>query len=200
MSDVIIINGSPRAKKSNSKHYASIFSEYYKGNTNTFEISKNNHKEICNNIEGHTNILFVFPLYADSIPVTLLNFLKVLESNPQKVKPVVNVMINCGFIEPEQNLVCIDMIKLFCKRNGYDFGSVLSIGGGEAILDTPFKGILKWKVKKLANAIYNNKRESLSVTMPMTKKMYLKASTNYWIEYGKRYGVTKSEMKTMNIE
>ena len=105
-----------------------------KGQADTFNITKNNYKEICSKIEDYTDILLVFPLYADGLPVTMLNFLKVLEENPPKNKAKVNVIINCGFIEPEQNNVCIDMVKLFCKQNTYEFNSVLSIGGGEAIL------------------------------------------------------------------
>ncbi|PWW85043.1 hypothetical protein CYK95_14255 [Clostridium perfringens] len=200
MGKVIIINGSPRAPRSNSKEYGEIFSSYYKGQADTFNITKKNHKEICSKIEDYTDILLVFPLYADGLPVTVLNFLKVLEENPPKNKPKVSVIINCGFIEPEQNNVCIDMVKLFCKQNTYEFNSVLSIGGGEAILGTPFKIFVKWKIKKLAKSIYNNTVENLSVTMPISKNMYLKASTNYWINYGKRNGITKSQMETMKIE
>ncbi|MGU8298487.1 hypothetical protein ACV3L4_02030 [Clostridium perfringens] len=200
MGKVIIINGSPRAPRSNSKEYGEIFRSYYKGKADTFNITKNNHKEICSKIGEYTDILLVFPLYADGLPVTVLNFLKVLEENPPKNKPKVSVIINCGFIEPEQNNVCIDMVKLFCKQNTYEFNSVLSIGGGEAILGTPFKIFVKWKIKKLAKSIYNNTVENLSVTMPISKNMYLKASTNYWINYGKRNGITKSQMETMKIE
>ncbi|HFD2053238.1 TPA: hypothetical protein ACF2DR_000377 [Clostridium perfringens] len=200
MGKVIIINGSPRAPRSNSKKYGEIFRSYYKGQADTFNITKNNHKEICSKIGEYTDILLVFPLYADGLPVTVLNFLKVLEENPPKNKPKVSVIINCGFIEPEQNNVCIDMVKLFCKQNTYEFNSVLSIGGGEAILGTPFKIFVKWKIKKLAKSIYNNTVENLSVTMPISKNMYLKTSTNYWINYGKRNGITKSQMETMKIE
>lgn len=200
MGKLIIINGSPRSQKSNSKCYGEIFSKYYKDDIDTFSIKKNNHFEICNKIGEYNNILFVFPLYADSIPVGFLNFLKFLEENPPKHKPKINLIINCGFLEPEQNTVCIDMIKLFCKQNGYDFGSVLSIGSGEAILQTPFKVFVSWKIKKLANSIYKNINSSLSVTMPISKKMFIKASTQYWISYGKRNGVTKEQMEIMNIE
>lgn len=149
MGRVIIINGSPRAPRSNSKEYGEIFSSYYKGQADTFNITKKNHKEICSKIGEYKDMLLVFPLYADGLPVTMLNFLKVLEENPPKNKPKVSVIINCGFIEPEQNNVCIDMVKLFCKQNTYEFNSVLSIGGGEAILGTPFKIFVKWKIKKI---------------------------------------------------
>lgn len=200
MEKVIIINGSPRAPKSNSKHYGEIFSRYYRGKTDTFNITKNNHKEICSKIVECTDVLLVFPLYADSIPVTMLNFLKVLEENPPQNKPKVNVMVNCGFIESEQNNVCIDMVKLFCKQNGYMLGSVLAIGSGEAILGTPFKFLVKWKIKRLAKAIYNNNAEILRVNMPISKKIFVSASTTYWTNYGKRNGITKLQMETMKIE
>ena len=185
MGKVIIINGSPRATKSNSKRYGDIFRCFYKGDTDTFNITKNNHNDICSKIEEYSDILFIFPLYADGIPVTLLN---------------INIMINCGFIEPSQNEVCIDMIRLFCKQNRYTFGSVLSIGSGEAILDTPFRFLVRWKIKRLSKSIYNNRFESLNITMPISKKLFIKASTNYWVDYGKRNGITKSEMETMKIE
>ncbi|MGL5417590.1 MAG: hypothetical protein ACRDAU_18120 [Clostridium sp.] len=200
MGKTIIINGSPRAGKSNSKRYGEIFKSFYKDDTDTYNINKKNHKSICNEIENYKNILFVFPLYVDSLPSTLLSFLKFLEDNPPKNKPNINMIINCGFIEYMQNDVCIQMIKLFCKQNGYTFGSVLSIGGGEAILNTPFKFFVKWKIKKLSKSIYSEKFESLNITMWMSKKMFIKASTKYWINYGKKNGITKSEMETMKIE
>lgn len=116
MGRVIIINGSPRAPRSNSKEYGEIFSSYYKGQTDTFNITKNNHKEICSKIGEYTDILLVFPLYADGLPVTMLNFLKVLEENPPKNKPKVNVIINCGFIEPEQTMFVLIWLNYFANK------------------------------------------------------------------------------------
>lgn len=50
-----------------------------------------------------------------------------------------SVLINCGFLECRQNDVAVEMVRLFCRQNGYRFGSVLKIGSGEAIWDTPFR-------------------------------------------------------------
>ena len=36
--------------------------------------------------------------------------------------------------------------------------------------------------------------------MPLTPKVFIKASTKYWIEYGNRNGITKEQMDTMSIE
>lgn len=200
MGKIMIINGSPRAQKSNSMKYAELFKKCSRVATEYYAITKKNHLELCNKINGFTDVLFVIPLYVDSIPVTFLNFLKTLENNPPKNKPKISVLINCGFIEPEQNDVAIEMIRFFCKSNGYTFSSVLSIGSGEAILTTPFKAFVFWKIKKLSNAIVKNKKVQLSVTMPLTKKLFIKASTRYWENYGRRNGVTRQQMSTMDIE
>ena len=145
-------------------------------------------------------MLFVFPLYADGIPVTLLNFLKNLEKNPPLQKPTISVLINCGFFEYRQNDTAVNMIELFCKQNGYRMGSVLKIGSGEAILDTPFKVFVTRKIKKLAASVSNEKYCTQHATMPITKGMFLKASTAYWTNYGKKNGITKEMMETMKIE
>ncbi len=198
--EVLILNASPRAPKSNSKKYASIFSKYCKVKTSYHNISKTNHLEICSYFENYSDVLLVFPLYADAIPVTLLNFFKTLEKNPPENKPTVSVLINCGFIEHYQNDVAIKMVKLFCKENSFKFGSVLKIGSGEAILETPFKILAVNKIKKLSKSITNKKYAEFKVTMPLTKNMFVKASTSYWISLGNKNSITKEQMETMKIE
>lgn len=200
MGKILILNGSPRASKSNSKRYAAIFSKYCHSITEYFPISKTNHIALSSKMEQFSDVLFVFPLYADGLPVTLLNFLKTLEKNPPERKPVISVLINCGFFEYQQNDTAIQMMELFCKQNGYAFGSVLKIGSGEAILDTPFRRLVSLKIKKLAASIQEKKHQTLKITMPISKKTFVKASTKYWINYGSKNGITKEEMDTMKIE
>ncbi|MGI5957863.1 MAG: hypothetical protein ACOX60_00405 [Massiliimalia sp.] len=200
MGKIMIINASPRAPKSNSKQYGDIFTKYSKWPVEYFNLTKRNHEQLCQEMERFSDVLFVFPLYADSIPVTLLNFLKVLEQHPVRNNPVISVLINCGFIEPYQNEIAVKMVQLFCKRNGYPFGSVLKIGGGEAILTTPFRFLAVRKIHKLARSIQLKQYQNLRVTMPISKKMFLNASTRYWIQYGAKNGITKEQMETMKIE
>lgn len=196
----MVINASPRAPKSNSKQYAQLFSKYCRSDTEYCEVKKDNHLTLCQLIGNCTDIVFVFPLYADSIPVTLLNFLKTLEENAPLKKPTISVVINCGFIEPYQNDIAIKMLQLFAKENGYPFGSVFKIGGGEAILGTPFRIFVKAKMKKYAVSIEKQKYNTFQVTMPISKKMFIKASTTYWENYGKKNGVSREEMEIMQIE
>lgn len=200
MGDLMILNGSPRAPKSNSKRYAEFFSACYPGHTAYFEIKKNNHQELCSNMDGCSHVLFVFPLYADAIPVTLLNFLKFVEADPPRNRPTISVLINCGFLEPHQNDIAIQMVRLFCRQNQYPFGSVLKIGSGEAIWNSPFRFLAARKIKSLAKSIARQSYQTFQVTMPLTKKLFVNAADSYWSNYGKRNGVTKEQMQTMKIE
>lgn len=38
------------------------------------------------------------------------------------------------------------------------------------------------------------------MTMPLSKRLFLMASTYYWTRYGRKFGVTKQQMQTMQIE
>ena len=142
----------------------------------------------------------MFPLYADGLPTVLLSFLKAWAQSMGEKKPTVSVLINCGFYEPEQNRVAVDMVRLFCKQTGCPFGSVLAIGSGEAILDTPFRFLVGRKLRKLAGAMASGRAVSLLCTMPISKGMFLRASTTYWTRCGQRFGRTAAELDTMDIE
>lgn len=200
MGEILIINASPRAPRSNSKEYARIFSEQCRSGTEYAALTRTNHEELCRAVEAHSHVLFVFPLYADGIPVTLLNFLKSLEEYRPQHKPTVSVLINCGFLEPEQNDIAVEMMKLYCDTQGYPFGSVLKIGSGEAILASPFRMLVRRKIRALARAMESGKGSVLTVTMPLPKRIFVRASTSYWENYGKRNGITREQMAAMEIE
>lgn len=80
MAGILILNGSPRAPRSNSKRYAALF--------------MNRCKVLCEKMNDVSDVLLVFPLYADGLPVTLLDFLKTLETCPPERKPVISMLIN----------------------------------------------------------------------------------------------------------
>lgn len=200
MAGILILNGSPRAPRSNSKRYAALFMNRCKVQCEYQNITKSNHAELCEKMNEVSDVLLVFPLYADGLPVTLLDFLKTLETCPPERKPVISMLINCGFFEYHQNDIAVRMVELFCRQNGYRFGSVLKIASGEAILDTPFCGLVKRKLEQLAAAIVQGKARVLHVSMPLTRGMFVWASTRYWVSYGKKNGVSREQMAVMEIE
>ena len=200
MAGILILNGSPRAPRSNSKRYAALFMNRCKVQCEYQNITRTNHAALCEKMNEVSDVLLVFPLYADGLPVTLLDFLKTLETCPPERKPVISVLINCGFFEYHQNDIAVRMVELFCRQNGYRFESVLKIASGEAILDTPFCGLVKRKLEQLAAAIVQGKARVLHVSMPLTRGMFVRASTRYWVSYGKKNGVSREQMAVMEIE
>lgn len=198
MGRILILNGSPRAPKSNSKRYAQLFLDCRRGDY--LEITRSNHQQLCAQVGAYSDLVLAFPLYADGLPVTLLHFLKALEAHPPAHKPTVSVLINCGFLEYGQNDIAVEMVALFCRQNGFPFGSVLKIGSGEAILDTPFRFLAAGAVKKFAKSVAAGRYASFHTAMPLPKSLFLKASAAYWTEYGKKNGISEAEMRTMQIE
>ena len=69
-----------------------------------------------------------------------------------------------------------------------------------AILDQPFRFLAQWRIKALARAVSGGRHRRLRVTMPISKRFFLKASTKYWLDYGARSGITGAQMATMEIE
>ena len=201
MGRLVVVNGSPRAPKSNSKRLAAMFREYWPDEwLMEYNAVLNKPEQAFEKIQQCTDLLFVFPLYVDSLPFPLIRFLGQLEGASLRRKPAVHLIINCGFLEPWQNDVAVDMVRLFCAQNGFPFGSFLKIGGGEAILDTPFASLVRGKIKKLARGILDSRPCRLQVTMPLPKRIFLKASQKYWIQYGAKNGNSPQQMDTMKIE
>lgn len=165
-----------------------------------FNKSSSNHTELISQMSNYTDILLVFPLYADSLLVGLLNFLKHLEENPPLHKPTISILINCGFLEYEQNDVAIRILKYFCRKNNYHVGSALMLGSCEAILNTPFRFIAKKAIKRLSESVYKQKYREIKATMPLNKWWFKMAANIYWTRYGKKFGITKKEMQTLEIE
>ena len=200
MGKVMVLNGSPRAPKSNSKKYSEIFMKYSRLQCDYFNITKSNHLKLIAEMENYSDVIIVFPLYADSLPVGLLNFLKNLENNLPAQRPVISILINCGFLEYEQNSVAVSMIRYFCRRNNFPIGSTLMLGGGEAILGTPFRNIAVRAIKRLSESVNKGNYKDITATMPLPKWLFKMAARSYWINYGKRFGVSEKEMQRLEIE
>ena len=200
MGKVMILNGSPRATKSNSKKYSEIFMKYSRLQCDYFNITKSNHLKLIAEMENYSDVIIVFPLYADSLPVGLLNFLKNLENNLPAQRPVISILINCGFLEYEQNSVAVSMIIYFCRRNNFPIGSALMLGSGEAILETPFRYIAVRAIKRLSESVNKGNYKDISATMPLPKWLFKMAARSYWITYGKKFGVSEKEMQRLEIE
>lgn len=200
MGRILILNASPRAPRSHSKEYARMLAERCRGWVGYQEVRPAAHDEIRRRMEEADHLVLVFPLYADSLPVPLVRFLKELAAAPTAARPVISVVVNCGFLEPRQNDLAVEMVELFCRKYGYPFGSAVKIASGEAILGTPFRFLVGRALGRLAASLRTGRYGTFAVTMPLPKPLFLRASTAYWTAYGRRHGVTPEQMASMEIE
>ena len=200
MGKLMIVNGSPRAPKSNSKLYIQSFLSAWQGEAVQYQAVARRPEECFQQLTECSDLLLVFPLYTDGLPSVLMEFLQAMLARKDAFSLTVHVLINCGFQEPSQNDVAVDMIRLFCKRGGYTFGSCLRMRCGEAFPTTPLMALAKRKIRALAAAISRDTPRQLSVSMPLTRRMFLSAADRYWLKRGEANGLTRADMTVMQIE
>lgn len=200
MDKLLILNGSPRALRSNSQKFIEMMTPHLGCEWEECFLFTQNHREICDKVKEYSDVLFVFPLYVDSLPCCVLEFLDCLCQNLPDSRPTVHLMINCGFLETEQNSIAIKTLQFFCKKYGFPFGSCLSIGSGEAILTSPFDMLFKLNLKKLAKSIKNSAPLTLSIALPISKERFVAESEKFWLRAGEKNGITKEQMQSPNIE
>lgn len=115
MGKLLIVNGSPRAPRSNSRRYIEQFLPCWGETADQYTALRGGplSPEDC------TDLLLVFPLYADGIPAVLMRTLKELAVWRGTARPRIHVLVNCGFLEPEQTRPAVEMVRFFA--NDMDF-------------------------------------------------------------------------------
>jgi multimeric flavodoxin WrbA len=210
MSNICFVNGSPKANaKSNSDFFINEFLNYIENNSiiSRYYASKVvNDKESLEKILSNDIIIFVSPLYADTFPSRMLEFLcnlEVLAKNKDHKNIKVYGIVNCGFYEGRQCRHALDMLKYFSRKCGFTWKFGITIGGGEYLKS--FKDGLKNTIHAeslcnafdmLAQSINNpdfNQNENICTSPDkMSAGIYRLASNFGWC-----YSVFKS--KTISI-
>lgn len=198
MGKLIVVNGSPRAPRSNSLKYINELKKFVKDDIFVYNIISFKLDQFFKELKADSEIIFVFPLYADGLPSLVISFFNSLKSFKFQNQKV-HLIINCGFLEWQQNLVAKEIFKLFCDSLNLNFCCSLLIGSGEAIMETPYKFLVKRQLKGFINDIYTNKSKMRKVNMPLSKKRFIKDSTKYWLAYGSRNGINREEMESKEI-
>ena len=131
---ITIINGSPKPRESTSE----LLIKYLVPFINKNEIVTYNKPYLTDKqfeeINKSNVLIFVFPLYIDSIPTNLLQLLikfekRTLFSNDT----MVYCIINNGFFEGKQNHVAFDQMKNWCKSVDLIWGQAIGLGAGEML-------------------------------------------------------------------
>ncbi len=130
---LVIINGSPRSNSnSNSELIINSFLDGYCNVDNTYELfnvsNKSTWKKAKISFETNFNIIIVLPLYAESLPSILLEFLETLSDTSYDEKRNISFILHSGFIEACQRRCCETILKQIPGYIGGNFAGILSKG------------------------------------------------------------------------
>ena len=191
---ISIINGSPKQGKNTSELLIKFFLTEI-SNEHSIEIyrpSKENLGQEQFELMAKSDVmLFVFPLYVDSIPSHLLKLL--VEIDKKKMlskKTMVYCMINNGFFEGKQNHIAIEQMKIWCESAGGEWGQALGIGAGEMlpfISDIPLghgpNKNLGYAIKRLVKNILNKKNDKNILFSPNWPRILWKIQSTLFMWY-----------------
>lgn len=138
---IAFINGSPKVKNGASgtlledlKVYLSEKAEIVEFGFHTKAVSQDELEEL-----NKADVwVFSFPLYVDGIPGHLLSCLIQLEEARLKNCNLhIYGIVNCGFYEGVQAELALQILKNWCAKAGYVWGSGVGVGGGGGLAQMP---------------------------------------------------------------
>ncbi len=149
MKQVVMLNLSPRGKAASSLKFLDSIKGFLEQQNTSHKIDTYSYGLVMNN-ENKRNGLFAqlascddcviaFPLYVDTVPAVAQHFIESYYQYFMKNKPSkphnLYTIVNCGFPEPEQNHVALEIINNFAKRTLFTNVYRLGIGMGTLLGD-----------------------------------------------------------------
>lgn len=198
MGKLIIINGSPRGRRSNSCLYAEAVAGVWREGHVEYFVTQHAPEACIDALQGCSDALLAFPLYTDGLPSGLLELLYRLMQVDIQPELRLHVLVNCGFKEPAQCAVAVDMVRLFCMRAGCEFGASISIGCGEAFPGTPLMRMAQRKLRRFGRVVSRGGTPQWMLSMPLTRGMYIRAADDFWLKRAK--GLTRTQLEARRDE
>ena len=189
---ISIINGSPKAIKSNSEILGNYLSSLLKENEikEYYSIYARLDDKIKNEIHNSDILIFLFPLHVDGIPSNLLKLLvKFEEEKVVKFETKIYCIVNNGFYESKQNRLAILQIKNWCEKVNARWGQGIGVGAGELLPHLkkyplgrgPLKNLGKVLDKFSANIRTLKSDEDIYINPNWLKSLYFFQATISWI-------------------
>ena len=202
---ISIINGSPKAIKSNSEIFGNYLSSLLKENEikKYYSISFRLNDENKNEIYNSDVLIFLFPLYVDGIPSNLLKLFVEFEKE-KVVNPATRVycIVNNGFYEGKQNRLAILQIKNWCEKVKADWGQGIGVGAGELLPylkkyklgQGPLKNLGKVLDKFSTNILTLKSDKDIYINQNWLKSLYFFQGTISWILKGRKNNLRVREL------
>lgn len=202
---ISIVNGSPKAIKSNSEILENYLSSLLKENEikKYYSISFRLNDENKNEIYNSDVLIFLFPLHVDGIPSNLLKLLvKFEEEKVIKSETKIYCIVNNGFYESKQNRLAILQIKNWCEKVNARWGQGIGVGAGELLPylkkyplgQGPLKNLGKVLDEFSANIITLKSDEDIYLNPNWLKSLYFFQATISWILKGRKNNLRVREL------
>lgn len=192
-----IFNGSPRNKKSNSKILAECFLEGYSGqkqeNVNIYYLaSLAKMEENVRIFEDSDEVIIFFPLYTDSMPGIVKEFLERIAENPQSQNKRVGFVVQSGFPESIHSTYVKRYLKKYCARIKVDYIGTVIKGGVEGIQIMPPSMTRKLfnSFKKLGENFAKSGNFSKEIVEELGMPFKLSKTKLFIYTVGKKIGLT----------
>lgn len=199
---IMIINASPKQKNSNTENFIKhLIAKFPENEAEVYKLNEIKTGDILN----CRSLVFAFPLYIDSLPSELLQFLCLLEKSDLNKDMMVFAISNNGFIEGTQNQTALDIIKNWCNKIGLKWGQGIGIGAGEmspVIANIPLKKSPFFRLEDAFNSFVFNinnhiSAENIFITPSIPKFLWrLAANNSFWLPKAKKNGLTKKDIFT----
>ncbi len=145
----LLINGSPRGKRSNSRVILQAIQEGLAGGSSEWktidlaQVSRSG--EFVESFVAAREVILIFPLYTDGTPGIVQHFLDSLPASrtPQNV----SFFVQSGFPEETHSLVIAEYLKGLCRKMTWNHGGSVIRGGMEGIRLMP----PSWNAKLFAS-------------------------------------------------
>ena len=201
----LMLCGSPHIEGGNSTYFLKALKEKLSGKGDIYNImhsSEISEAAFLQALKNGENIVFSFPLYADSLPAYFLAFLKRLKTSAEGIvsQSRVYVIVNNGFYDDVQNNIAIKIIWKWCDECGLLKGRALAIGAGGMVHAAPLgKGPLAkadTALKQMAEDIKNNRSgDTIFVKPSFPRFLYTFMGNMSFTAEGKKNGLSKANIK-----
>lgn len=144
---LIIINGSPRGEKSNSKHiinrFIAGFSSVIGTDVPVFTLTKPKEMAAAKVAIANCDVcLFVFPLYVHAMPGIVMSFFASLQGMQMQGKRL-GFIVQSGFLEAHQSRWLEQYLETLPEQVGATYLGTVIKGGMEGVQLRPVAGIIK---------------------------------------------------------
>ena len=202
---ISIINGSPKAIKSNSEILGNYLSSLLKENEikEYYSIYARLDDKIKNEIHNSDILIFLFPLHVDGIPSNLLKLLvKFEEEKVVKSETKIYCIVNNGFYESKQNRLAILQIKNWCEKVKARWGQGIGVGAGELLPYLKKYKLGQGPLKNLGNVLDEfssniltlKSDEDIYINPNWLKSLYFFQGSISWILKGRKNNLRVREL------